>query len=247
MQPTGITALRLLRRGWISAQKRPVRSKGGQVVREVKPYRWAIWAAEPEREPYPRPVAWGYSRTAKEAKEHGLMFMPAEAVLSDLSPDMVTAWFTLWAREWTVAKPEGRPDSDDFKSREEYWHALDDWYEEWSKVARWRCEREEARWGPPLAEYQRTSASESGRRRQRASASEATEEEFNGDGGRHLPCAAELKVLGLDPNSKVTADDIVRAFKRRAREVHPDHGGSHEAFINLKHARDVALRHAEVI
>lgn len=48
-------------------------------------------------------------------------------------------------------------------------------------------------------------------------------------------------LLGISP--PYTNDDVNRAFKRKAREMHPDvAGGSHEGFIKLKEARNVALR-----
>jgi curved DNA-binding protein CbpA len=53
-------------------------------------------------------------------------------------------------------------------------------------------------------------------------------------------CAYALLLLGISP--PYTADDVARAYKRLAREKHPDAGGSHDDFIRLKEARDVALR-----
>lgn len=49
-----------------------------------------------------------------------------------------------------------------------------------------------------------------------------------------------LTVLGLD--GATTRDEIERAYRIRAREVHPDSGGSHEAFLNLQGAYETALR-----
>jgi molecular chaperone DnaJ len=43
--------------------------------------------------------------------------------------------------------------------------------------------------------------------------------------------------LGLE----ASAPDVVRAFRRRAMEVHPDHGGDPEAFKRLVRVRDAAL------
>lgn len=40
---------------------------------------------------------------------------------------------------------------------------------------------------------------------------------------------------------------IMDAYRRKAREAHPDNGGSHEAFISITQAKDIALatmRHA---
>lgn len=41
-----------------------------------------------------------------------------------------------------------------------------------------------------------------------------------------------------------TRDDVKRAYKRLAHVRHPDHGGSHEAFLELQRARDEALQYA---
>ena len=49
-----------------------------------------------------------------------------------------------------------------------------------------------------------------------------------------------LNLLNISP--PYSNDDVNRAYKRLAREKHPDAGGSHEEFIRLKEARDVALR-----
>jgi hypothetical protein len=53
-------------------------------------------------------------------------------------------------------------------------------------------------------------------------------------------CAYALLLLGITP--PYSADDVNRAYKRLARMKHPDAGGSHDDFIRLKDARDVALR-----
>jgi len=53
-------------------------------------------------------------------------------------------------------------------------------------------------------------------------------------------CAHALLLLGISPPYSET--DVTRAYKRLARIAHPDAGGSHEEFIRLKNARDVALR-----
>lgn len=49
-----------------------------------------------------------------------------------------------------------------------------------------------------------------------------------------------LGVLGL--SLPVTRADVRRAYKRLAKTVHPDLGGTHEEFIKLKNAHDSALR-----
>ncbi len=39
-----------------------------------------------------------------------------------------------------------------------------------------------------------------------------------------------------------TDADVNRAYKRKARRAHPDVGGSHDGFIQLQKAREIALR-----
>jgi hypothetical protein len=51
-----------------------------------------------------------------------------------------------------------------------------------------------------------------------------------------------ISVLNLPP--LYTESDVRRAYKRLARNAHPDSGGSDEAFIQLKRAHDEALRTA---
>lgn len=49
------------------------------------------------------------------------------------------------------------------------------------------------------------------------------------------------KVLGLPLAVQLTCDDINRAYRRAAKGMHPDHGGSAQAFIDLAAARDVLI------
>ena len=55
---------------------------------------------------------------------------------------------------------------------------------------------------------------------------------------RHLPRC--FHVLGLDEGGDTAA--VKRAFRRRALQLHPDRGGSHEGFIALVAAYEQALR-----
>lgn len=54
--------------------------------------------------------------------------------------------------------------------------------------------------------------------------------------------ASAISVLNLP--ALYTESDVRRAYKRLARTVHPDNGGSNAAFIELKRAHDEALRSA---
>lgn len=49
-----------------------------------------------------------------------------------------------------------------------------------------------------------------------------------------------LSALGLTP--PCTKDQIKRAYKRLAKQKHPDGGGSHQAFLDLQKAYEEAMR-----
>ncbi len=49
------------------------------------------------------------------------------------------------------------------------------------------------------------------------------------------------KVLGLPLAVQLTCEDINQAYRRAAKGMHPDRGGSAEAFINLAAARDLLI------
>ena len=49
------------------------------------------------------------------------------------------------------------------------------------------------------------------------------------------------KVLGLPLAVQLTCEDINQAYRRAAKGMHPDHGGSAEAFIDLAAARDLLI------
>jgi hypothetical protein len=51
-----------------------------------------------------------------------------------------------------------------------------------------------------------------------------------------------LSVFGLKPGCSEM--DVKRAYRRKSRKVHPDCGGSHEAFIELRDHFDMAMRYA---
>lgn len=51
---------------------------------------------------------------------------------------------------------------------------------------------------------------------------------------------AWARTLGLDDDA-CTAEDVRRAFRRRAFETHPDRGGAVEAFVAVKRAHDEAM------
>ncbi len=63
-------------------------------------------------------------------------------------------------------------------------------------------------------------------------------------GFAELPPAANdwRAVLGFPLSARPSPDDIERAWRAKAREAHPDAGGSHDAMVRLNEAREAALR-----
>ena len=49
------------------------------------------------------------------------------------------------------------------------------------------------------------------------------------------------KMLGMPLAVQLTCEDINQAYRRAAKGMHPDHGGSAQAFIDLAAARDVLI------
>lgn len=49
------------------------------------------------------------------------------------------------------------------------------------------------------------------------------------------------KVLGLPLAVQLTCEDINKAYRRAAKGMHPDRGGSAQAFIDLSAARDILI------
>jgi hypothetical protein len=49
------------------------------------------------------------------------------------------------------------------------------------------------------------------------------------------------KVLGLPLAVQLTCEDINQAYRRAAKGMHPDQGGSAEAFMELAAARDILI------
>lgn len=47
-------------------------------------------------------------------------------------------------------------------------------------------------------------------------------------------------VLGISPNH-ATEEFVMEAYRRNAKQMHPDKGGSHEAMSELNEAKDTAL------
>jgi|SRR5882724_435535 len=56
---------------------------------------------------------------------------------------------------------------------------------------------------------------------------------------RYSP-AASISIFNLP--SPFTAHDVNREYKKLARTLHPDAGGTHEQFVELQRTRDEALR-----
>jgi hypothetical protein len=52
--------------------------------------------------------------------------------------------------------------------------------------------------------------------------------------------ASAWALLGISP--PYSDEEVKRAYKRKATKMHPDAGGSHDEFIRLQKAREVALR-----
>ncbi len=53
---------------------------------------------------------------------------------------------------------------------------------------------------------------------------------------RYKPQEDLRKILGLTIKGEITLKQIKSAYKKRAKEIHPDRGGSHEAFCQLQSA-----------
>jgi hypothetical protein len=49
------------------------------------------------------------------------------------------------------------------------------------------------------------------------------------------------KMLGLPLAVQLTCDDINQAYRRLAKTMHPDRGGSEQAFLDLSAARDILI------
>lgn len=82
---------------------------------------------------------------------------------------------------------------------------------------------------------------------ERCGASEILNRAFTGFAA--LPASTGAKgprtwreVLGLDGAGPRTVEQVESAYRRLARERHPDAGGSHEAMLELNAAREAALR-----
>ena len=66
--------------------------------------------------------------------------------------------------------------------------------------------------------------------------------EWLGVGGKSKPRKVDPELYAaLDLPPPPTVDDIEAAFRRKARECHPDHGGSDEAMARLIAAREQLL------
>lgn len=69
------------------------------------------------------------------------------------------------------------------------------------------------------------------------------ERAFTGFTALPSPAAVDCwAVLGIAPRS--SADEVSRAYREKAKEAHPDSGGTAEAMAALNAARDAALRQA---
>ena len=57
------------------------------------------------------------------------------------------------------------------------------------------------------------------------------------------PVAEAFDTLGL--SKRADADDVEDAYRERVKEVHPDQGGSREAFSEVREAYTTALNHVD--
>jgi hypothetical protein len=62
------------------------------------------------------------------------------------------------------------------------------------------------------------------------------------DGDEYQPIAAAFRELGL--STSATLADVKGAYRRKVKEVHPDHGGDEEEFKRVREAYTRAKQHA---
>lgn len=62
------------------------------------------------------------------------------------------------------------------------------------------------------------------------------------DDGRVDPASAAFAVLGLQTGASTS--EVKTAYREKVKEVHPDHGGDHEAFRRVREAYTTAKEHA---
>ncbi len=72
-------------------------------------------------------------------------------------------------------------------------------------------------------------------------ASEVAERAFRGFAALPEPVTGWREVLQFKAQESVSQADVKTRYHELAREHHPDHGGSHEAMLNLNESYDAAL------
>ncbi|WP_028311564.1 J domain-containing protein [Derxia gummosa] len=62
-----------------------------------------------------------------------------------------------------------------------------------------------------------------------------------GRGGGHFDESGHREALNLPADEELDASKIKTAFRKLAQKLHPDMGGSHEAFVRITEARDALM------
>jgi hypothetical protein len=147
----------------------------------------------------------------------------------------------LWAAWWTAPparEPFRKPDAFHGGAR-----TRDDALAEAERAAGRRLVEIEPRWARAWARvlvgqaaWSKTSADEETRRDATAGGSRASGESTTGQ----EPRASVWAILGVTPQT--TSAELKRAYRKRALETHPDHGGSAESFRDVQRAYEEAQR-----
>lgn len=58
---------------------------------------------------------------------------------------------------------------------------------------------------------------------------------------------ASKVLLGIDPEAKLNKEMIEESFRSMSKKCHPDRGGTHQDFINLSSAKEIALSYCEAV
>ena len=109
---------------------------------------------------------------------------------------------------------------------------------EWGRKAEW--------WRRFYSERRKREMDAEAKRREKAAAARSREAWQRTRTGRYeLPVHRHIALLGL-PHI-FTRDDVLQAFRRLSKHLHPDHGGDPAKFRELIAARDCALTFARTL